>query len=517
MNKFKDRLLACFKGERTTSAALTAVIIAMVIVVNVIIYAFGIVLYQPDFSDDLTISGATDSLFPEERILGKKVTVTFCQPYEDIQKSSSSIPRWVLSTAEQLSDRHPDFIEIRFVNIITKQVVSRNDSSDIGYIDLTKYISHDESGNPLPIYKSSVIFECGENFKVLTDNYTTAGYGDFFTLDSSGNAVAYNGEEVMASMISSVLEDERKYAYFTTFHGEVADIGFRTMLVCAGYEVATINLREKEIPDDAGIVVISNPKNDFERAAAGSSVRTEIRTEIERLESFLKRGGNLFVAIDPYAGKLPVLESFIADYGIKISSTERDGKFYRNIIRDSENALPGDYFTLFADFADSGYGEAIEQTVSKYTESSVLLGSCAALELEGRAQPLLNASPSATAFAGKYEVDTNGGYCMSAVGTALDDSGKEAGKITVVPSIYLTATDVLVSGGYANRDFLYSMMECVYGDENIPYGCNIVFYSNDTLENLTVKEARIYTAVILAIPTVLACGGAVVVIKRKNR
>ena len=515
MNKFKDRLLAFFKGERATSAAMTAVIIALVIVVNVIVYAFGVILYQPDLSDDLTISGATDALFTEERTLGKKVTVTFCQSYEDIQKSSSSIPRWVLSTAEQLADRYPDLIEIRFVNIITKQVVSRNDSSNIGFIDLTKYITKDSSGNDMPIYKSSVIFECGKNFKVLTDNYSTAGYADFFTLDSSGNAIAYNGEEVMASMISWVLDGKKKTAYFTTFHGEVADIGFRNMLICAGYDVATINLREKDIPEDAEIVVISNPKNDFERAAAGTDVK--VKAEIGRLEAFMKRGGNLFVAIDPYAGKLPVLESFLAKYGITVSSTERDGKFYRNIIRDTDNAITADFFTMVADFADTEYGNAMESTIRRYTDAGVILSNCASLKLSGRAQALLVSSPVSTTHAGKYEVDRSGNYCMSAVSTALDDSGKEAGRIMVVPSIYLTATDILISGGYANRDFLYSLVDDIYGGENIPYGCNTVFYSNDTLENLTMKSARIYTAIIFAIPVVAAVCGAVVVIRRKNR
>ena len=223
------------------------------------------------------------------------------------------------------------------------------------------------------------------------------------------------------------------------------------------------------------------------------------------------------MAIDPYAGKLPVLEGFIAEYGIKISSTKRDGKFYRNIIRDSDNAITADFFTLVADFADTAYGEAMKDKISNFTDASVILSNCASLELEGRAEALLTSSSASSTYAGKYLTDSAGGYCMSAVSCALDESGNEAGKIMVVPSIYLTATDILISGGYANRDFLYSLIDDVYGADNIPYGCNTVFYSNDTLENLTMKSARIYTVAILAIPTLLAFVGAVVVIKRKNR
>ena len=50
----------------------------------------------------------------------------------------------------------------------------------------------------------------------------------------------------------------------------------------------------------------------------------------------------------------------------------------------------------------------------------------------------------------------------------------------------------------------------------MPYGCNIVSTDTTTLQNLTMREAKIYTAVILAVPVLLAVLGAVLIIKRKN-
>ena len=155
--------------------------------------------------------------------------------------------------------------------------------------------------------------------------------------------------------------------------------------------------------------------------------------------------------------------------------------------------------------------------MKKYNSASVILSTCASLELSGRAEPLLVSSKAATVFAGGEQVGAQGSYCMSAVSQALDESGEMAGKLLVVPSIYLTATDALISGGYANRDFIYAVIDSVFDGDNIPYGCNTVFYSNDTLENLTMKSARIYTALILSVPVILACVGAVVIVKRKNR
>jgi hypothetical protein len=50
----------------------------------------------------------------------------------------------------------------------------------------------------------------------------------------------------------------------------------------------------------------------------------------------------------------------------------------------------------------------------------------------------------------------------------------------------------------------------------MPYGCNTVYYNTEVLENLTMGKARLYTALIMAVPTALVAVGAVVVTRRKN-
>ncbi len=515
MGKFKEKLGAVLGGERVTSGTITAIVIAIVVALNVVFFALGVILYVPDVSDDLQISGNTDRIFTEERVGEKTVTVTFCDSRDNIVNSASETARkarYVLTTAEQLAERY-SFIKLRFLNIITQQSVSADGSVSTEYVDLDRYKQTDENGNSFPILKSSVLFECGNEVKVLTDAYTAEGYSDFFTLDASGNIMAYNGEEVLASMISWVLESEHKSAYYTTYHGEVADISLRTMLICSGYNVQTVNLKEKEVPDDADVVVISNPKNDFERAAEGSN----IRTEIERLRTYLGRGGNLYVALDPYGNRLPVLEGFLSEHGIKISTYEREGRQYRNMVRDTDNAITSDYFTLVADLAESDYSKAVSDELRKYTDSGVLVSSCAALEVSGRAQPLLLSSASSSTYAGGEVTSDKGRFCLSAVSSALDENGNEAGRIMVVPSIYLTASDSLVSGGYANRDFIYAVLDTLFDSHGVPYGCNTVFYTTETLENLTMQSARIYTTLIMLVPVAIAILGAVVIIKRKNR
>lgn len=496
MNSIFAKLGSYFKSRKLklTSDVICAVVIGIIIAVNVIVYALtvsgNLFLYSHE-TVDLTLSGATDRLFAKHIEKNKKVTITFCQ-------SEENVDNYVLKTARELKDRYPDFIELKFVNVKID--------------DLSRYQEiNEETGEAEPIFKTSVIFECENNFKVLTD-LSVEGYSSFYTVDSSGSALAYHGEEIMASMIGWVLKEEHLTAYFTTHHGEVADVGLANMLMAAGYNIDIIDLRKNEVPENAGMVVISNPVKDFERAMEGSSVRSEI----ERLRTYMERGGQIFVALDPYIEKLTVLESFIAEYGIEISSYDNGEKILRNIVRDSVNAITADSFTLVADYADTNTAKNVSALVNQHTDSGIIVRECAQILVSGDAEEVLVSSSSSSTYAGSVKTDSKGGYCVGAVGYKQnEETGR--GKIFVTSGIYLTATDALVSEVYANRTFIYALLDEVFETDGIAYGCKTVSFTTETLENLTMGMARVYTVFIALIPVAIAALGAVIVIKRKNR
>ena len=76
MNNFKDKLKGLATARGTTSVALTAAVIAVVVAFNAVIYALtsllGLYIYTP-YSDDLSLSGATDELFAEA--IGKELQI----------------------------------------------------------------------------------------------------------------------------------------------------------------------------------------------------------------------------------------------------------------------------------------------------------------------------------------------------------------------------------------------------------------------------------------------------------
>ena len=502
MSDFKKKIGGALKSDGFSSTTLTAFFLAVVVTLNVILYIivefFGLYLYS-DEEPDLTLSGSTDSLFASAIEEKKKVKISFCLAEEDLETHTTG--NYVYQTAKYFEERYPEFIELDFINLITR----RNKNNQI--VDLSKFKT-DMQGNETPIYRSSVIFECGNNYRVVSDSYSAAGFAPFYTLDSSNVVTSYNGEEVIAAMVSWVLNDEHKTAYFTQYHGETAEISFSNLLTCAGYYVEVLDLRKSEVPSGADLLVISNPTSDFEAAREGSG----LRTEIDRLRTYVEGGGNLYVALDPYVKSMPVLEGFLQEHGIKFSVTEtKSGTKLRNMIKDARNAITADGFTLVTDFADNQLAKSISDRISGYSDGSVIVREASALELSGNAKPLLITSSASVLEAGGATVSRDGSYCVA----AYSESG--AAKIFVVPSVYITASDSLITSGYSNKAFLYSLFEDFFGGGGMPYGCKVVRYDTQKLENLTMGAANLYTALIMLVPVAVSAVGAVIIVRRKNR
>ena len=552
MKKFFNKLGQAVAGRKGIGRSMTVAIIIAVILFNMLAYSitntFGLYAYSKKV-EEYKISGNTDSLFASAMALDKKVTITFCMTEEKLTLHDTG--SFVLDTAKQFEERYPDFIEIRYVNMLTKMdeygeivdfdrysnVVCSNVLLDESKCNnVMRYVDVDSSqptctkcGGTVDLKKdvvgsfqqSSIIFESGSgssyNYRVLTDNYSGAGFVNFYILDSSNAIVAYNGEEVMAAMISWVLHDEHPTVYFTQNHGETADIAFSNLLTCSGYYVEIINLRKEEIPADAGMVIISNPTVDFDLGVGGG-----VRGEIEKLDDYLSNGGKLYVSFDPYVKRLPNLENLLIDWGIEISATDNDGVLVRDIVRESNEAITTDGYTFIATYADSDVGEKVYEKLEKFGTDKVLISNIAKLNLKDTnkrgadVQSVLVTGSSASAYSGGEKVDGSGNYTIAACATKTSANGK-TGTLFVLPTAYITATNAFISNTYSNKDFLYAVLEELFGSYEAPYGCNKILYESQILENLTMGMARLYTAIVLAIPTCLAIVGTVIIVRRKNR
>jgi len=510
MKKIFKEILAFFNKDKWSSEGIFALFFAAVLVFNImltiVVEAFGLYL-SPKDTNDYSISGNTDHLFDEAIKEEKKIKISFCLDKDGIEKHASG--QLVHATVKEFQERYPTLVEIDYINVLTRR------NKDGKLVDLGKY-QKDMRGNETKVLKTSVIFECGENYRVITDRSTSAGFADFYTLSSSNQLTSYNGEEVVAAMMSWVLSydaENPKVAFFTQYHGETSDPSFANLLACAGYYVDVLDLKTiDKVPDEAAMVVISNPRADFERGAGSG-----IDSEIEKLRAYLDRGGNLLVTLDPYVKKLEVLESFIAEYGISLASTSEDAaRPLRKIVKDYSGSVMLDGFTLVAEYADSELAKEISGRVSEYSDGGVIIREASALELLGNAKPLLTSSGASVLEANGKTLDRSGSYAIAAYSDKTYENGKTS-RLLVIPSVYIAASDALVSREYSNKDFIYALFEKYFGSGIAPYGCNDVLFETSTLENLTMRKARIYTALIMAVPVALAVTGAVIIVKRRQR
>ena len=502
MKKFSERARAWLTGHSGMAFYATVLLVAVLVSLNAVVYAltteYGLYLYSPE-RENAPVSDTSDLYFERAMLGGRQVTVTFCDDEKNVRDHDTG--SFVYNTAVAMAEKHPEFIKLRFVNAITGFDAEGN------FIDLSVY---NEDGT-LPIYTTSIIFECEGNHRVLTGGRT--GYEDFYTLTSSGSIYAYNGEEVLASMICWVTESEHKTVYFTQNHGEMADVSLNSALVSAGYYVEIINLRKNPVPDDAALVIISNPTADFEISADGS----DPNAELDRLGRYLEKGGNLYVSLDPFVKKLNNLEAFLAARGFALGEvTDSEGNVTREIVRDDVKGIPPDGYSFVTTPAENEHATPVFELMSKYVDGGVLLRNSGHLRLSDGAIPLLTSSPSSVAASAGKVTNSDGSYNVVGYNRIVSEDGGVS-QIVVVPSIYISSTEAMVNNSYTNKAFMISLLNVMFEATASPMGCTVTLYESSVLEDFTMGRARLYTAIILAIPAALAVTGAVIIIRRKNR
>jgi ABC-type uncharacterized transport system involved in gliding motility auxiliary subunit len=119
-------------------------------------------------------------------------------------------------------------------------------------------------------------------------------------------------EEKLTNALLKVTREGKRVVYFLQGHGEgeVSNTdrpGFsqaRDAIQGANYGVKELLLlREKDVPENAAVLVVAGPKRD------------PLPSELTALERYVQRGGKLLVLLDP--DQAPALGKFLEKYGIR--------------------------------------------------------------------------------------------------------------------------------------------------------------------------------------------------------
>lgn len=274
----------------SVSAASVVVVLAAVILINLI---------ATSLTDryDLTLDLTANQLY--------EITD---DTKEMLQGMTDTVEITILSAED---DFEKDTYYSKVHTLLQKYKNLAGDKLDISYID--PYTNPNAvnrfSDLAASIQSGSVILSYDDNTRVLNTE-------DFYSVEESSyysgyyDVTGFQGEQALTSAIMAVTNAETPAAYILQGHNESISTSLSSMFTNAGYTANTLNLtEEKEIPEDASILVLSLPQVDY----------TE--DEINLIDAFVKAGGDLMV-FDGTAcpTELPVLYAYLREWGVDVQA-----------------------------------------------------------------------------------------------------------------------------------------------------------------------------------------------------
>lgn len=270
-----DRI--AFKGG-AYSIAITAIVLALLIVINILVSALPTTLTKYDISATKLYS-VTSNTKAVVNALEEDVTI-----YWIVQADAEdAIIENLLSKYESLSDH------------IT--VVKRN--PDV-------YPTFAEQYTDETVTNNSLVVECGSRSRYIS-------YDDIYLYEMDMTSYSYNtsfdGEGAITSAIDYVVSEELPQIYLLEGHGEAElPATFSDQLEKENIELQNLSLLTADvIPDDADCLVIYAPDSDISNE------------ELEMLADYVETGGKLLVMAGPVEGdSLENLYSLLDDYGVEV-------------------------------------------------------------------------------------------------------------------------------------------------------------------------------------------------------
>lgn len=349
----------------------------------------------------------------------------------------------------------------------------------------------------------SVILVSGDQNVVLdaSDLYDY-DYSDYYTTGTY--SVTFAGENEITSAIYRLTSGEQKHAYYTTNHGEQTLTDSLTdALDAQNIDAQPLDLLTSTIPEDCDLLIINAPTTDF---SAGDG----LVDEISQLQNYLAAGGKLLLTSSVYA-QTPQLDAVLAQFGL----ARAEGMVVEG---DSGKALYNSAWSLLPD-----YGTPTESTALNgvNTNTHVMLSVAQGITIteteDVTAEPLLNSSSSAYAKVDindlttmeREEGDADGPFAL-AVWARNEDTGAEV--------LWIGCPNM-------DNEQLYQSMP---GNLTFLQGCAASLVGQDVLVDTKALEAEPITVAgstaaalgltfVFVLPAAVLIAGAVVVLLRRRR
>ena len=500
------------------SAAITAIVLVGIIVLNILITALSDrFVLEFDMTADKTNSISEENI---EFIKSVKddVEVIVCSDKDNYSAYVASVAQqsydvnpdattnqYFLQTVK-LINRYNDYnnkIKVKFIDTQSSEftsVASEYASANLQYGDII--VSSEKNGN-----KRYRILKFDDVY-ALEEDQTYAAYG--MTMYSvKGN----NIETALTSAVSYVLSDVDTNVAILTGHSSAnVTLDYKKILETNNYKVTTVtDSLITKIDPEIDVIVIPAPTKDF------------LAEEITVISNFLQNGGKLqkgmMVFADANAPLLPNLYSYLNEWGVQVS----DGVLYET---DGGNHMTDDPVTIgsYNTGADSdlknmqlcitGYNVPLTLTFDKYNDLT-------ATSIIETPDSVVVAPKDSTANWGGASDAEKKAYptVVETVKKAYDDDNNLLEtRVCVFSSAYFLGSDFNETASVSNKELTLALTERASGRDNNA----VSFISKEITDESfyeSVTEASSNTIRIIfmfILPIAVLVLGTVIFIKRRN-
>lgn len=297
------------------STAFTAVFVVIVIVINI---GISVLAARYPISIDLTKSGSyklSSETINYLKKVNKPITIKIFATQSEMEGMSE------LTNPTKIIEQYPLYnknISIQFIDYDKNPTaVAAYSSESISQYDL-------------------IVTTLGSDNK---EHYKHISASDLLVTntDSSTGSTTVTGnqaEQQIDSALDYITTTTLPTIVFTKGHDEATSTYYQNLLKTSNYSIKEVNVGTTAIDSNASAIAIVAPQNDF------------TSSEISKLDTFLKNGGkygkNVFIFLDPRLKKLPNLEEYISEWGIKAESGlvyDQTNSFDNNLIDPAASSV----------------------------------------------------------------------------------------------------------------------------------------------------------------------------------
>lgn len=454
------------------SSALTAVVIAAVIVVNILAAHLPGQLNSIDMSSNniTSIGSQTEKLLDS---LDEDVTIS-------------------ILAAEDSADAN--------INALLDKYKKASKHVTVKYIDTSTDLGASQTYSNYSA--NSVIVACGDKESVI--DYYDIYQQDYSSYYTTGQAsTSFDGEGQITSAINKVTADNAQTLYCLTGHGETAlGTSASSMISKQNMIVSDLNLLASDIPDDCSAVIINGATDDLSA------------DEATKLTDYIKNGGSVMVLLAYTDKSQPNLDSVLKAYGVQRANgnaiaMETSGSYYNypiNIIAGIEST------DITSDLASEKANIIMTNAIAlKTTDADAVTVTDLLTSSDGAYAKVPQNGQLPTLE--KESGDVSGPFVYA----VMSEDDAEGGKLAVVASQTLLEDQITQSLPVGNLEFFVNCLADMCGESGVN-AVSIEAKSMD-IEYMTIPalHSMIWMAVCVLIPFVILIAGLVVWLARRKR